>query len=86
MLRDVIENGNVNEVLTIIDRLQQFLPEYGKTQTDEKFAEHWKAVLELEEQLARRRALMRETAARIIDSVERNWSPEEIKRACGYPL
>jgi hypothetical protein len=83
---EIIERGDLNEVLTVVSRLQDFLPEYGRTRTDQKFAEHWKVVEELQNKLSERRALMREEAMRIAVSAARNWSVEEIETACGYSI
>lgn len=83
-LVSAVETGTVEELVAIIDRLQTFLPEYGRTKTDESFSEHWKAVVDLEQKLVWQKALMREAALRIVASVKRNWTAKEIKKASGY--
>ncbi len=83
-LTSAVETGNLEELVTIIGRLQHFLPEYGRTKTDERFSELWKEVDDLTTLLQRKRALMREEALRIVGSVKRNWTAAEIKKACGY--
>lgn len=83
-LLSVLQNGTLEEVLTIIDRLQNFLPEYGRTRSDQMFSMLWKEVDDLERQLKVKRAMMREQAIRILESAKRNWTQEEIEKASGY--
>jgi uncharacterized protein with ATP-grasp and redox domains len=80
-----VETGTVYEVTTIITRLQMFLPEYGRTRTDEKFSEYVKEVVRLRDEFSRMKALMTEEALRIVQKVKSNWTKEEIENASGYP-
>jgi phage-related holin len=83
-IRSVLENGDTNEVVVVIDRLQRFLPEYGKTRLDEVFFNLLKELCDIEERISSLRLRFREQALRILDSCESNWGKKEITKATGY--
>lgn len=83
-VRDIIECGPVDEVLTVVDRMQNFLPEYAWNQTDTTAIALAKKLVALEDEVARVRARFREECGRILDKVSSNWSAKEIQAATGY--